>query len=343
MKKISNSEYKKQLSEIYGEYIQVARGSVFVDLDVCLDHRCLLCGTVTNVKPSTMLGIKKRKYENKKTVIEKVRGRGCSYCRTNADHIENLQVFAAELENVHKGKYKFVVQPAHFEIDTSHRHYFICTVCGQQHLQVPKNILRKEFQCSSCQQTTRSPLNVFYQQRLDVVFEKTITRVGNYHDTRPFVHECDKGHLWKTTAARTLDGLGCEVCLRRDSSYSRHRSIAQHQVEHQNKIFKLRTGLERIALSELIRKVKTHGEVKTAVTYPMPSLFGKTIPAFFHKKKNLLVDVFSRKKLKDKIGRIQKSLDRATELGYGYGVIVVDGKVAVGAYGSVEVQKMIDG
>lgn len=341
-RKMNNSEYKQKLSEIYGEYIRVARGSMFTDMKECIDHLCKFCGTTTSVKPATMLGMKKRRDKEGKENIEYVRGRGCSYCRTTADHIEDLQTFLVELENIHGTKYRFANLPAHFEAKTPHRHYFICTTCGQQHLHTPMNMLRREFKCGVCEKVGRSTINVLYQKRLDDLYDKKVTRVGNYHSYRPFLHECREGHTWKSTVSRLLSGYGCSKCEQNPRSVSKSGNlIFDVSAEYQNQKFEVRTRMERTAVMELARKVKYPSFIKTSKNYPIPSLYKRTIPAFFHRKQNLIVDVFSRKKLQGKINRIQRSLNRATELGYRYGLIVVDGKTAVGVFENAEIQKLI--
>lgn len=283
-----------------------------------------------------MLGLKRKKNENGEVEWIEVGGAGCPHCRTNADHVMELQTYEAELENVHAGKFQLLVKPTRFDARARNRQYFKCTACGMTHYQTAMDMLRPEFKCGACG-TKQTQTEVFYRQRLDKLYAKTITMLGHYHRLKVMRHECDQGHVWKATAEQMLNGGGCKLC-----GTNRLGGIARLTITYRNKHFLLRNRNEERALHTLAKQdgVKGYAWIKTSFSYPIPILYGSASPALYHKNSKIIVDVFRRDKLSQRLVRIKKSWERAEELGLRYAVYVVDAKHVGVITGTAQLSKL---
>jgi hypothetical protein len=304
-------KYTRELNQVYLGYMKLPADTFYVDATTPIDHQCGICGGIVAVTPKTILT-----------------GRGCTICKTTADHIHDLSFFKEELAKVHENKFSLAYDPIKFKRDSGkYREMFKCRDCGSQHYQRPLAMLEKSFTCSVCTKLyARGKGTKFYRERLFALYGNRIELLGYHHSKNELPHECDKYHTWMATSAEMLQGAGCPHCK---------NSVEVKQIrpiKYRNQTFVLRTKLEAKALKAMYRKIGYSSQIRSSLTYPIPVLYGKNPPALLHFKTKLMVDVVKRERFHLNARRFIKSVERAKALGYSYGVIAVGKDTATGIW-----------
>lgn len=309
--KSATIKYARELNQVYLGYMQLPVDIFYVDVSTPIDHQCKICGGIVAVTPKTILT-----------------GRGCTICKTTADHIHDLSFFKEELAKVHENKFSLAGDPIKFKRDSGkYREMFKCRDCGSQHFQRPLTMLEKSFTCNVCTKLhARGNGTHLYRKRLSKLYDGSIELVGYHHSAVKLPHKCDQHHTWVATAAEMLQGAGCPHC-KNPVEVKQIRPI-----KYRNQTFVLRTKLEAKALKALYIKIGYSSQIRSSLTYPIPVLYGKNPPALFHFKTKLIVDVVRRDRFHLNAKRFAKSVERAKALGYSYGVIAVGKDTATGIW-----------
>lgn len=308
---IATRLYNRELDQVYLGYMRLSVDTFYVDATTPIEHQCQICGGIVAATPKTMLT-----------------GRGCTICRTTAEHVHDLSFFKEKLEKVHANKFSFAYDPIKFKRDSGkYREMFKCRDCGTQHYQRPLTMLEKSFTCNVCTKLyARGKGTKFYRERLSALYGNKIELLGYHHSIEKLPHVCNRYHTWRATAAEMLQGAGCPRC----KNSVEVKQIRPIKYLDQNFVF--RTRLEAKALKAMCRKIGYRSKIQTSLSYPIPVLYGKNPPALLHFKTKLMVDVVKRDRLHLSMRRFAKSVERAKALGYSYGVIAVGKNTATGIW-----------
>lgn len=295
------SEYNQHLLKLYFGQMLLPVGVKFNGISNTIPHLCNICGSVTNVKPKTILT-----------------GRGCTVCKTSLTNLVSLNEHSKKLKEVHDGRYSMLYDIPRFVYGRNYP--YKCSMCSSQMLRMPEQMESKELNCEGCTHNEKlksTSSTTLYVERLRKLYGNKIKCVSQYSD-KSLTHVCSKKHSWDATAAEMLQGRGCGKC---------RSSVAVKQMKpfmHLKRRFILRNENEKRAL-EKVREIAGGSlrNVRSALMNPVPILVGKNVPAFYVKRLNLLIDVLSFGTLRDNEKMLKKTMERAHALGYQHGFVTV--------------------
>jgi hypothetical protein len=127
--------------------------------------------------------------------------------------------------------------------------------------------------------------------------------------------------MWVASIEEMLSGSGCPKC---GNAVAMPKLV--NPVMKRGKGFILRRSLEAKALNAISAEVPSLLDVETALTYPIPVIGKKHVPAYYLVKKNKLVDVTTLKLFDEARPRYVSRYRKAKKLGYEYALIVIDEK-----------------
>ena len=307
---LRTKQYAARVFSMYSGLFVVMDTAVYVGPKHCVSHRCLICGSVEKVKPSSVLS-----------------GRGCTVCKTNAVQMQALTEHIERLKNAHNGRYVLIGKPPRFTGLSKELHQ--CTKCLGQHLVKPDTILNPDFQCNYCvEHDTINLRTKSYKQRLDMLYGGTIKLISKLSTFDPMPHSCScnpvRPHIWLARIEDMLMGEGCPKCGNKVEV-----KRLEKPVYRRGKEFVLRRKLEGQALKAIAMDMVTLEDLKTALDFPIPIL-GKThIPAFFSLKSHKLIDVTTYEKFTEHRKRFIFRYNAANKLGLRYSVVIIRGKDVV--------------
>ncbi len=299
--------YKTELNRVYRGFITLRPEIHYKGPRFVMPHVCRICSSDFEGSAKTLL-----------------KGRGCTHCRTRAEHLQDLADHVDLLRKAHGAKFKLSVYPVAFT--GKRKVLYRCGTCTTQVLARPADIENPAFACPECsRRASRGRNTSAYVSRIALMFDN-VTCPERYHKSRPLYHECiinGHVHAWFASINSVLRGEGCPHC----KATSPVKTI--RPISYRKRTFYLGSNLELKALAIAFNEARSVRNLKTKFDHPIPALVGKHVPAYYVKDANLILDVLPAAKFAKYRTLVARSHSRASILGYRYGVILIAGDMAI--------------